>query len=71
MRRKGLVARTGDRRGVYRVLVGKPEGKRPLGRPRLKWEDNIKMELEDVTWGGIKWIDTVQDEDGWRFLYMR
>jgi hypothetical protein len=48
MRPAGHVARTGDRRGVYRVLVGKHEGKRPLGRPRLKWEDNIKLDLEDV-----------------------
>jgi len=53
---------------VYRVLVGKPERKTPLGRPSLKWECNIKMDLEDVTWGGIDWIDMAQDEDGWRLL---
>ena len=48
MRWAGHVARTGERRGVYRVLVGKPEGKRPLGRPRRKWEDDIKMDLQEV-----------------------
>jgi len=47
----GHVARTGERRGVYRVLVGKPEGKRPLGRPKHRWEDNIKMDLQEVGWG--------------------
>ena len=51
------VARMGERRGVYRVLVGKPEGKRPLGRPRRRWEDNIKMILPEVGCGGIDWID--------------
>ena len=47
------VARVGDRRGVYRVLVGKPEGKRPLGRPRSRWEDNIKVDLQEVGWWGV------------------
>ena len=51
MRRAGHVAGTGERRGVYRVLVGKPEGKRPLGTPRRGWEDKIKMNLQDVGWG--------------------
>ena len=51
MRWAGRVARLGERRGVYRVLVGKPEGKRPLGRPRRRWEDNIKMDLQRVVWG--------------------
>jgi hypothetical protein len=46
----------GERRGVYRVLVGKPEGKRPLGRPRCKWEDNIKMDLQGVRWTGSMWL---------------
>jgi len=46
----------GERRGVYRVLVGKPEGKRTLGRPRLRWEDNIKMDLQEVGCGGMDWI---------------
>ena len=48
--------------------MGISEGKRPLGRPSLKWEDNIRMDLEDVTWGGIDWINMAQDEDGWRLL---
>ena len=47
------VARVGERRGAERVLVGKPEGKRPLGRTKLKWEDNIKMNLQEVGWGGV------------------
>ena len=53
MRWAGRVARMGERRGVYRVLVGKPEGKRPLGRPRRRWEDNIKMDLQGVEFGGV------------------
>jgi len=54
MRREGHEARVGERRGVYRVLVGKPEGKRQLGRPRRKWEDNIKMHLREVGRGGME-----------------
>ena len=61
----GHVARMGERRGVYRVLVGKPEGKRPLGRLRRRWEDNIKMDLEEVGCGGMDWIDLAQDTDRW------
>jgi len=53
----------GDRRGVYRVLMGKSEGKRPLGRPRSRWEDNIKMDLEEVGCGGMDWIKLAQDRD--------
>ena len=53
----------GKRIGVYRVLVGKPEGKRPLGRPRHRWEDNIKMDLRDVEVGDMDWIDVAQDRD--------
>jgi len=56
----------GEKRGVYRVLVGKPEGKRPLGRPRHKWEDNIKMDLQEVRCGGMDWNHVVQDRDRWR-----
>ena len=55
-------------RGVYRVLVGKPEGKRPLGRPRRRWEDNIKMDLQEVGCGGMNWIELAQDRDRWRAL---
>jgi hypothetical protein len=58
----------GERRGVYRVLVGKSEGKRPLGRFRRRWEDNIKMDLQKVECGGMDWINLAQDRDGWRAL---
>ena len=64
----GRVARIGERRGVYRVLVGKPEGKRPLGRPRRRWEDNIKMDLQEVGCEGTDWIELGQDRDSWRAL---
>jgi len=64
----GHVARIGERRGVYRVLVGKPEGKRPLGRPRLRWEDNIKMHLQEVGCAGMDWIVLAQDRNSWRAL---
>jgi len=53
-------------RGVYRVSVGKPEGKRPLGRPRRRWEDNIKMDLQEVGCGSMNWIELAQDSDRWR-----
>jgi hypothetical protein len=56
----------GERRGAYRALVGKPEGRRPLGRPRRRWEDNIKMDLREVGWGGMDWINLAQDKDRWR-----
>jgi hypothetical protein len=55
----------GDRRNAYRRLVGKPEGKRPLGRPRCIWVDNIKMDLREIGWGGMDWIDLTQDRDQW------
>jgi 3-oxoacyl-ACP reductase-like protein len=58
----------GEGRSVYRVLVGKPEGKRPLGRPRSRWEDNIKIDLQEVGCGGMDWIGLVQDRDRWRAL---
>jgi len=61
----GHVARMGERRGIYRVLVGKPGGKRPLGRPRHRWEDNIKMVLQEVGCGVIDWIELVQVRDRW------
>ena len=58
----------GERRGINRVLVGKPEGKRPLWRPSRRWEDNIKMDLQEVGCGGIDWIELAQDRDRWRAL---
>jgi len=64
----GHVACMGEGRGVYRVLVGKPEGKRPLGRPRCRWEDNIKMDLEEVGCECMDWIELAQDRDRWRVL---
>ena len=57
-----------ERRGVYRVLVGNPEGNRPLGRPRHRWEDNIKIYLQEVGFGGMDWIDLAQARHGWRAL---
>jgi hypothetical protein len=60
----------GEGRGVHRVLVGKPEGKRPLGRPRLRWEENIKMDLQEVGVGG-DWMELAQDRDRWRTLVNR
>jgi hypothetical protein len=62
------VPRMGEERGAYRILVGRPEGRRPLGRPRRRWEDNIKMDLRKVEWGGINWIELAQDRDSWRAL---
>ena len=66
MRWAGHVARMAEKRGVYRVVVGKPEGKIPLGRPRLRWENNIKMDLREVGCGGMDWIELAQDRDSWR-----
>jgi len=68
MRWAGHVACMGERRGVYRVLVAKPEGKRTLGRPRRRWEDNIKMNLQEVGCGGMDWIELAEDRDRWRAL---
>jgi hypothetical protein len=61
------IARMGEKRGAYRILVGRPEGRRPLGRPRRRSEDNIKMDLREVGWG-MDWIKLAQDRDGWRAL---
>jgi len=58
----------GEKRGVCRVLVGKPEGKRPLGRPRRGWEDNIRIDLQEVGCGSMDWIMLAQDRDRWRAL---
>ena len=63
MRRAGYVARMGEERGMCRVLVGKPERKRPLERPRRRWEDNIGMDLEEVGCGYVDWIGLAQDRD--------
>jgi hypothetical protein len=69
MRWAGHVARMGEDRGVHRVLVGKPEGKRPLGRPRRRWEDKIKKGLREVGGGGRGyWMELAQDRDRWRAL---
>jgi len=64
----GHVARMGEERGVYRVLVGKPEGKSPLGRPRRRWVDNIRMDLQEVGCEYMNWIGLAQDRDRWRTL---
>jgi len=66
MRWAGHGARMGERRGVCRVLVGKPEGKRPLGILRRRWEDNIKMDLQEVGCGGMDWVELAQDRERWR-----
>ena len=67
MKWEGHVALMGDRRGIYRVFVGKPEGKKPLRRPRLRWEENnIKMGLQEVGCGGLDWIKLAQDRGRWR-----
>jgi len=66
MRWAGHVERMSKRRGIYRVLVRKTEGKTPLGRPRPRWEDNIKIDLQEVGCGGIDWIELAQDRDSWR-----
>jgi hypothetical protein len=58
----------GERRGAYRALVRKPEGRRPLERSRRTWDDNIKMDLQEVGWGGVDWINLAQDRDRWRTL---
>jgi hypothetical protein len=62
------VARMGEKRTAYRLLVGKPEGKRPLGRPRRRWVDNIRMNLRDVGWGDVDWVGLAQDRNRWRAL---
>jgi hypothetical protein len=62
----GHVARMGEKRSAYRILVGKPEGKKPLVRTRLVWVDNIKMDIREIGWDGMDWIDLAQDRDRWR-----
>jgi len=68
MRWAGHVARMGEGRSVYRVLVGKPEERRPLGRPRRRWEDNIRMDLRELECGCVDWMQLAQDRDRWRAL---
>jgi hypothetical protein len=61
----GACSTNGKKRNAYRILVGKPTAKRPLGRPRSRWEDNIGMDLREIGWGGMDWIDVAQDMDQW------
>jgi hypothetical protein len=68
MRWAGHVARMGENRNAYRLLVVKPEGRRPLGRPRLRWVDNIRMNLGKVGWGDVDWIGLAKDRNRWRAL---
>jgi hypothetical protein len=68
MRWAGQVARMGEKRSAYRLLVGTPEGKKPLGRPRRRWVDNIRMDLGEVGWGDVDWIGLAQDRNRWRAL---
>jgi hypothetical protein len=63
MRWVGHVALTGDMRNAYKIFVGKPEGKRPLGRPRRRWEDKIRMDLKEIGWKGVDWLHLAQDRD--------
>jgi hypothetical protein len=64
----GHIARMGEKSYAYRIMVGKPEGKRPLGRSGHRWVDNIKMDLREIEWDGVDWIDVAQDRDRWRAL---
>jgi hypothetical protein len=68
MRWTGHVTRIADKRNAYRLFVGKAEGMRPLGRPRRRWVDNIKIDLREIGWAGVDWIDMAQDRDQWRAL---
>jgi hypothetical protein len=68
MRWAGHAARMGEKRNAYRILVGKPDGKRQLGRSRRRWVDNIKMDLREIGWDGMDWIDLAQDRDQLRAL---
>jgi hypothetical protein len=68
MRWVGHIARMGKKRNAYRLLVGKPDGRKPLGRPRRRWLDNIRMDPVEVQWGDVDWIGPTQDRDRWRAL---
>jgi hypothetical protein len=69
LRWSGYVAQmVEEKKNAYSLFVGKPEGKRPLGRPRCRWVDNVKMDLRDIGWGGMDWINLAEDRDQWRAL---
>jgi hypothetical protein len=68
MRWACYVARTGEKRNAYRLLMGKPEGKRPLGRTRRRWVDNIRLDLGEVGWGDVDWIGLAKDRNKWKAL---
>jgi hypothetical protein len=68
MRWAGHVARMGEKRNAYRILVGKPEGRKPLGRRRRRWMDNIKMDLREIGWDGVDWFDLAQNKYKWKAL---
>jgi hypothetical protein len=68
MRWAGHAAQMGAKKNAYRILVGNPEEKRPLGRPRCRWVDNIKIDLTEIGWGGMDWVDLAQDKSQWRAL---
>jgi hypothetical protein len=64
----GACSTNGEKMNAYRILVWKPEGRRPLGRPRCKWVDNIRIDLREIEWDGVDWVDVAQDRDQWRAL---
>jgi hypothetical protein len=68
MRWAGHIALVGEKRNAYRLLMGKPERKRPLGRPRRRWVDNIRMDLGEIGWGDVDWIGLAQERSNWRAL---
>jgi hypothetical protein len=68
MRWSGHVAQKGPKWNAYRISVGKPDEKRPVGKPRHRWVDNIKLDLKGIGWGGVDWIELAQDRDRWRAL---
>jgi hypothetical protein len=68
MRWAGHVAHMGEKRNACRILVGKPEGRRPLRRPRFRWVDNMKIDLREIGWDGVDWVNLAQDRDQWRAL---
>jgi hypothetical protein len=71
MRWVGHLAHMGEERKLYKVLVGKPEGKRPLGRPRYRWEDMVRMDLREIGWEDVEWVQLTQDKGQWLLLRMQ